>query len=376
MGTSFSSTFAGHAPVEEDTDDEEEIQCKVESPSTKTTTRKRKQTDFLSPTFTPQKRNRDDTNTTSARGSSKGSSSKSSSTSPKVFVKYERQWENNLNLLLQYKQVHGNCQVPPSYRVTTATNGNNDNDDGSNSVALGKWLENQKQFYKRDKLSDERFIKLYNLGVEFGKKKSIEEEEEEEDSDTYDDENTTDNNTASGFFGTLFSPKKSPSSKSSSPKQPKSEKESKSPSKSSSSPKLKLSWEEYRQQLISYKNQHDGNCNIPSSDKDNKQLSKWCENQKMFHRQNKLSTERIKLLVEIGFEFTASKEERFKTHFQHLVEYKSEFGNCNVPQKHPTLGRWVNKQRTKYNEKRLSRKQYDMLESVGFCWDGKAVAES
>ena len=67
-----------------------------------------------------------------------------------MFVKYEKQWENNLNLLLQYKQVHGNCKVPPSYRVTTTDDGNNgdDDDDGSSSVALGKWLENQKQSYR------------------------------------------------------------------------------------------------------------------------------------------------------------------------------------------------------------------------------------
>jgi len=295
-----------------------------------------------------------------------------------VFVKYEKQWENNLNLLLQYKQVHGNCKVPPSYRVTATNDGNNGgDDDGSNSVALGKWLENQKQFYKRDKLSDERYDKLNKLGVEFGKKKRIEEEEkEEEDSDTTDDDEntTTDNNntSASGFFGTLFSPKKSPSK--SSPKRTTSESKSSPPPKSSS-PKVKLSWEEYRQQLISYKNQHNGICNIPSSDtKDNnKQLSKWCENQRMFHRQNKLSRERITLLTDIGFEFTASKEERFEEHFRDLVEYKSEFGNCNVPQKHPTLGRWVNKQRTKYNDKTLSRKQYDKLKSVGFCWDGSSM---
>ena len=93
----------------------------------------------------------------------------------------------------------------------------------------------------------------------------------------------------------------------------------------------------------------------------------------MFHRQNKLSRERITLLTDIGFEFTASKEERFEEHFRDLVEYKSEFGNCNVPQKHPTLGRWVNKQRTKYNDKTLSRKQYDKLKSVGFCWDGSSM---
>ena len=374
MGTSFSSTSAGHhAPIEENTDDEEERSSATIPTSTTQhehgNKRKRKQTDFLSPKFTPQKRNRDGTNTTSARGSSsKGSSS---STSPKVvFVKYEKQWENNLNLLLQYKQVHGNCKVPPSYRVTTSNDGNNNNNDDGTIVALGKWLENQKQFYKRDKLSDERYDKLNKLGVEFGKKKSI----KEEDSDTTDDDEntTTDNNntSSSGFFGTLFSPKKSPSK--SSPKQTTSESKSSSPPKSSS-PKVKLSWEEYRQQLISYKNQHNGNCNIPSSDRDNKQLSKWCENQRMFHRQNKLSRERIALLTDIGFEFTASKEERFERHFRDLVEYKSEFGNCNVPQKHPTLGRWVNKIRSKYNDKTLSRKQYDKLKSVGFCWDGSSM---
>jgi len=145
------------------------------------------------------------------------------------------------------------------------------------------------------------------------------------------------------------------------------------------SPKVKLPWEAYRQQLISYKNAY-GNCNVPTNHHD-KHLAKWVENQKMFYRQEKLSQERITLLTDIGFQFTASKEQKWQTQYDNLVQFKNRYHTCNVPQQYsrnPTLGRWVGKQREKLNDGKLPKEHYKKLKKLGF-WvkvDEEEVKES
>ena len=185
-----------------------------------------------------------------------------------------------------------------------------------------------------------------------------------------DNENTNgDNNTPTSLGGkitSLFSPKKEAAAV-------------KKEGTKSVSPKVKLPWEAYRQQLISYKNAY-GNCNVPTNHHD-KHLAKWCENQKMFYRQEKLSQERITLLTDIGFQFTASKEQKWQTQYDNLVQFKNRYGHCNVPQQYsrnPTLGRWVGKQREKLNDGKLPKEHYKKLKRLGF-WikvDTEEVKES
>ena len=54
--------------------------------------------------------------------------------------------------------------------------------------------------------------------------------------------------------------------------------------------------------------------------------------------------------------------------FNELVLYKEKNGNCNVPRSQGALGRWVNKQRTKYKKGKLSRECTSQLEGEGFNW--------
>mmetsp|Transcript_20450 Transcript_20450/g.33401 ORF Transcript_20450/g.33401 Transcript_20450/m.33401 type:complete len:455 (+) Transcript_20450:134-1498(+) len=57
-----------------------------------------------------------------------------------------------------------------------------------------------------------------------------------------------------------------------------------------------------------------------------------------------------------------------------LKEYKNKHGNCDVPQKRPPLGTWVNKQRTekkkldKGEKTSMTLEQCKLLESIGFKW--------
>ena len=61
-------------------------------------------------------------------------------------------------------------------------------------------------------------------------------------------------------------------------------------------------------------------------------------------------------------------EERLKQ----LGEYKTIHGNCRVPQRYkenPSLGHWVNKQRTSFKSGKLSDERISDLDAIGFDWD-------
>ena len=90
-----------------------------------------------------------------------------------------------------------------------------------------------------------------------------------------------------------------------------------------------------------------------------------------------LSAERIRLLEEIGIDWG---EKRVTTpwddRFQALVQYKSRFGNVNVPwqwKENVALAQWVNSQRKKYKDllegkrNNLSEEQINRLNAIGEC---------
>ena len=81
--------------------------------------RKRTQTDFLSPTFTPQKRvkREDGTAAAAVKTETSGEEETTPSRDGKVYAKYDKAWNNNYQLLANYKDEFGDCKVPPSYKV-------------------------------------------------------------------------------------------------------------------------------------------------------------------------------------------------------------------------------------------------------------------
>ena len=61
-------------------------------------------------------------------------------------------------------------------------------------------------------------------------------------------------------------------------------------------------------------------------------------------------------------------------HFQELKSYKETHGNCDVPARHGSLGRWIYTQHQQYrllkdgNQSPLSDDRICKLESIGFQW--------
>ena len=64
-------------------------------------------------------------------------------------------------------------------------------------------------------------------------------------------------------------------------------------------------------------------------------------------------------------------DQKWWARFGELEEYKHERGDCNVPRKFnasPQLGEWVNNQRRRYQQMKLSSERIGALERIGFEW--------
>jgi len=142
-----------------------------------------------------------------------------------------------------------------------------------------------------------------------------------------------------------------------------------------------LWWERYNE-LAQFKDST-GHCNVPQRYPANKALGKWVHKQRQEFKKirNKepstLNLRRFEALRKIGFQCTTSNRAEALWHkrFNELVEYKSEFGHCNVPQKYTpnvALGKWVHRQRHEFKKIRdgettfLTQNRIDALGKIGF----------
>jgi len=152
--------------------------------------------------------------------------------------------------------------------------------------------------------------------------------------------------------------------------------------------KLDMKWEAHLEELRQYKALI-GSTSVPVKSQTYGTLGKWCENQRGRYHAGKLSEERIHKLREVGFIFEAnaarspnrlfpSYEKLWRTNVENLKEFMLEFGHAHVPPAYganPTLGKWVENTRCKYNRGELSEERVDELKEVGFAFQVESSAE-
>jgi Helicase associated domain len=141
------------------------------------------------------------------------------------------------------------------------------------------------------------------------------------------------------------------------------------------------SWEFRYKQLLEYRNNHNGDCNVPRSYPPNKPLAIWVMTQrcqqslKLRGKKFKLTDEREKQLNEIGFQWRVNEE--WDNRYDQLVQYRNQHGHCNVPQLYPPnepLGPWVMKQRCQHSLKlrgeksQLTDEREKLLNDIEFSW--------
>ena len=130
------------------------------------------------------------------------------------------------------------------------------------------------------------------------------------------------------------------------------------------------SWNQMYQQLIAYKEEF-GDCNVLRSYTNPLQLPTWVSEQRTVKKKGKLSEDKIKRLEAIGFSWNPHKD-LWKQMYEELVAFKGEFGDCNVPTEYDDnlpLGRWVRKQRQKYEKGKLNPDRVQELEVLGLTWN-------
>ena len=67
---------------------------------------------------------------------------------------FEEDWEEWFQLLAEFKEVHGHCNVPQGYEV--------------NGIKLGMWVQRQRNDYKQGRMDPERVQRLRELGFWWG----------------------------------------------------------------------------------------------------------------------------------------------------------------------------------------------------------------
>jgi len=145
---------------------------------------------------------------------------------------HREKWNERYHELETYKVKHGHCNVPQGQRP------------------LGKWVNNQRQAYKKSKLSEERVQKLDCLGFNWGNTKKSR-------------TNLNQQGDEAPLAGNGNDQK----------------------------------WHARYRELMKYKADH-GDCNVPQS---NKTLFRWVGNQRSARRKDKLSKDRVQKLDNLGF---------------------------------------------------------------------------
>jgi predicted helicase len=131
-----------------------------------------------------------------------------------------------------------------------------------------------------------------------------------------------------------------------------------------------ISWEKMFSELKEYKRLH-GDCNVLRGWPKNRRLANWVGVQRAKKAGGTLGKDRIRRLEEEGFIWDRSEaawEEMFKT----LVAYKAIHRNCNVRARwpeNPQLATWVSTQRKQKKQGKLSHQRIKRLNSLDFTWD-------
>lgn len=138
-----------------------------------------------------------------------------------------------------------------------------------------------------------------------------------------------------------------------------------------------MTFDEWLELVRKYKEQY-GNLLVPSKyiTPTGENLGRWIVNCRAAFKKGKLSLEQREALDKIGMTWQMVERNDWKDMFALASLYKKEHGNLIVPFSYITpngkpLGRWIRQQRTNYQQKKLSEKQIEKLESIGMLWHAR-----
>ena len=330
-------------------------------------------------------------------------------------------WQLRYNELKEYNEIHGNCEVPQKYNA---------------NPALGKWVSQQRVMYKKAMKNGERKIptdsKKYQMIQALDEIGFIWDASKEKWSKRYNELKEYKNRHGHTLVPSSYKQnpalgkwvatqrrqysllqKEMDDNSLSNKKNVCTIKNPLTPERIEALNKIDFSWEmnsygaissyrwtKYFNQLCKYKEDNNGDTDVPLYYDANPKLGIWVHNQRYNYKAymlNKVSyhdeicpkmkkkmlldEKRIKKLKQIGFMFEKSKE-KWNYRYEELKKYKKKYGDCMIPEnykKNPSLATWVTNQRKQYkyleSEEEIIRQKCTLtperiskLNDIGFCW--------
>jgi hypothetical protein len=130
-------------------------------------------------------------------------------------------------------------------------------------------------------------------------------------------------------------------------------------------------WDAMFRSLEEYKKRF-GHTNVPQKSREYPELAAWVANERYDKKKKKpISPPRAARLDALGFTWEFNPAFTWEDMFNALIEFKKNYGHCNVPQhwrENKRLGKWVNTQRTSYKRGKLPADRQQKLNEIGFSW--------
>jgi hypothetical protein len=281
-----------------------------------------------------------------------------------------KSWDFWYGLTLKYKEQFGDANAPLDYKTP-------------NGFKLGSWQSVQRRNFKKSKLDSQRIQRLEEIGFvwnpfnqlfEQGFQATLEYKKQFGDTNAPQDYKTPDgfklgiwqSNLRNKFINNKLDPQRirrleeigfvwNPQDL-----------------------EIKELFEKGFRETLEYKKQYgNANAELRYRTQGGFKLGRWQGTQRGNFKNNKLDSEKIQRLKEIGFVWNPKEleiKELFEQGFQETLQYKKQFGNANAPNKHKTsggfkLGRWQGTQRGNFKNNKLDSKKIHRLEEIGFVWD-------
>jgi hypothetical protein len=298
---------------------------------------------------------------------------------PKKPRRSPRNWDELYQALVEYKEQHGNCNVPFSYKEDTG---------------LRAWVTIQRSNrYCSKKLTPEQKDKLKRLGFDWETREEREERvwnEFFERLKAYRRE-YLDCCVPKGF-------KEDPSlGKWVSNQRQLNKRHKFTPHRKEKLESVKFTWSinAYSKRdtshedekwsvkydaLVEFRKEH-GHCLVLQAYEKDKSLGQWVSHQRAINKEGNMRSDRKQLLEDIEFVWKvdcadpeASLHQRqWDEMYQHLVDFKETHGHPDVPRsfKKWRLGAWIDTQRREARKGFLDPRRVGKLNAICFTWDGR-----